>query len=70
PRGPGIPSTMQWYPFVTFWQISADLIVSSTTPGYGHYYGPEIPTAWAAILHPPGWTSADAARLPRVSGPP
>ena len=70
PRGPGVPSTMQWYPFVTFWQISADLIVSSTTPGYGHYYGPEIPAAWAAILHPPGWTSADAARMPRVSGPP
>ncbi len=67
PRGPGVPSKMQWYPFVTFWQISADLVVSSTTPGYGHYYGPEIPAAWAAILHPRGWTSADTARLSAVA---
>jgi uncharacterized membrane protein len=63
PRGPGVPPKMQWYPFVTFWQISADLIVSSTAPGYGHHYGPEVPTAWAAILHPPGWTSAETAQL-------
>ena len=41
---------MQWYPFITFWQVTADLIVSNTTPGYGHHYGPEVPTAWAAIL--------------------
>lgn len=63
PRGPGVPSNMQWYPFVTFWQVSADLIVSNTRAGYGHYYGPEVPTAWAAILHPPGWTSAQTAEL-------
>jgi uncharacterized membrane protein len=63
PRGPDVPSQMQWYPLVTFWQITADLIVSSTTPGYGHHYGAEIPTAWAAILHPPGWTNAETAKL-------
>jgi uncharacterized membrane protein len=63
PRGPGVASKMQWYPFVTFWQVTADLIVSGTAPGYGHHYGPEVPTAWAAILHPPGWTNADTARL-------
>lgn len=62
-RAPGVPSKMQWYPFVTFWQISADLLVQNTALGYGHHYGAEIPTAWAAILHPPGWTSADTARL-------
>ncbi len=63
PRGPGVPSKMQWYPFVTFWQISADLIVSTTAPGYGHHYGGEIATAWAAILHPPGWTDAETAAV-------
>lgn len=63
PRGPDVTSQMQWYPFVTFWQISADLIVSNTTPGYGHHYGAEVPTAWAAILHPPGWTNAETAKL-------
>ena len=62
-RGPDVTSQMQWYPFVTFWQVTADLIVSNTTPGYGHHYGPEVPTAWAAILHPPGWTSAETAKL-------
>lgn len=63
PRGPDVTSQMQWYPFVTFWQISADLIVRATTPGYGHYYGAEVPTAWAAMLHPPGWTNAEIAKL-------
>jgi uncharacterized membrane protein len=63
PRAPGVPSKMQWYPLVTFWQVTADLIVQNTDPGYGHRYGPEVTTAWAAILHPPGWTRADTARL-------
>lgn len=63
PRGPDVPSKMQWYPFVTFWQVTADLIVSSAVPGYGHHYGTEVPTAWAAMLHPPGWTDADTTRL-------
>lgn len=63
PRGRGVTSQMQWYPFVTFWQITADLIVSSTAPGYGHYYGAEVPTAWAAMLSPPGWDSAQNARV-------
>ena len=63
-RGPDVTPQMRWYPFVTFWQVTADLIVSITVPpGHGHNYGPQIPTAWAAILHPPGWTSAETARL-------
>jgi uncharacterized membrane protein len=58
-----VTSQTQWYPFVTFWQISADLIVSSATPGFGHHYGTEIPAAWAAILHPPGWSAAETAKI-------
>jgi uncharacterized membrane protein len=55
---------MRWFPFVTFWQVTGDLIVGNQVPsGHGHHYGPEIPTAWAAILHPPGWTDADTTRL-------
>ena len=55
---------MHWYPFLTFWQVTADLIAAAgVPPGHGHHYGPEIPTAWAAILHPPGWTSAETAKL-------
>jgi uncharacterized membrane protein len=63
PRGPDVTSQMQCYPFVTFWQITADLIVRNTTPGYGHYYGTEVPTAWAAILHPPGWHNSETIKL-------
>lgn len=63
PRGPDVTSQMQWYPFVTFWQITADLIVRNSTPGYGHYYGAEVPAAWAAILHPPGWHNSETMRL-------
>jgi uncharacterized membrane protein len=62
--GPSGTPWMNWYPFVTFWQVTADLMVStSVPPGHGHDYGPEIPTAWAALLHPPHWTSAETATL-------
>ncbi len=64
PRGPDVIPQMHWYPFVTFWQVTADLIAATgVPPGHGHHYGPEIPTAWAAILRPPGWTSAETAKL-------
>jgi uncharacterized membrane protein len=64
PRGPDVARQMHWFPFVTFWQVTGDLIVGNQVPaGHGHRYGSEIPTAWAAILHPPSWTDADTARL-------
>jgi len=64
PHGSGVIPQMRWYPLVTFWQVTADLIVStSVPPGHGHDYGPEIPTAWGALLDPPGWTSAGTATL-------
>ena len=64
PHGSGVIPQMHWYPLVTFWQVTADLIVStSVPPGHGHDYGPEIPAAWAALLDPPGWTTADTAAL-------
>ena len=57
-RGPDVVSQVRWYPFVTFWQITCDMITALGTPtGHGHRYGPEVATAWAAILRPPGWTA-------------
>ena len=43
---------MSWTPFVTFWQLSADMLVSNNVPGgFGHrYYGAEMVPAWAAVL--------------------
>jgi uncharacterized membrane protein len=55
---------MPWYPFVTFWQITADLVPAQVTLlGHGHRYGGELATAWAAILPPAGWTARDTDRL-------
>jgi uncharacterized membrane protein len=63
-RGPDVIGAMHWYPIVTFWQVTSDLIASTAVPaGHGHNYGPEAITAWQAILHPPGWTDADTAAL-------
>ena len=60
PHGRGVVPAMHWFPVVTFWQVTADLAVAGGPPaGHGHHYGPEVATAWAAILHPPGWTAAD-----------
>ena len=64
PRGPDVIGAMHWYPIVTFWQVTSDLIASTAVPaGHGHNYGAEAITAWQAILHPPGWTDADTASL-------
>src|ERR1035437_4350108 len=55
---------MKWLPFLTFWQVTCDMIISlKPGPGHGHHYGAEVPTAWAAILHPPHWTDEDTATL-------
>jgi uncharacterized membrane protein len=54
PRGPDMVPQMHWFPFLTFWQVTCDMIVGvKPPPGHGHHYGPEVPPAWAAVLHPP-----------------
>lgn len=66
PRGADVSSQVRWFPFLTFWQVSSDMLVSlRPPPGYGHQYGAEVPAAWAAILHPPHWTDEDTAALAR-----
>jgi uncharacterized membrane protein len=63
-RGPDVVPQVHWYPLVTFWQVTWDMAIAlSPPPGHGHYYGAEIPTAWAAILHPPEWTDGATAAL-------
>jgi uncharacterized membrane protein len=40
PRGADVLPSMRWYPFVTFWQVSADMAVSNgVPPGHGHNFG-------------------------------
>jgi len=62
--GADVTHSMHWYPLVTFWQVTCDLLVSTKVPpGHGHNYGREAATAWAAILHPPGWRESDTNNL-------
>ncbi|SDB85028.1 Uncharacterized membrane protein [Sanguibacter gelidistatuariae] len=61
---PTVNPEMNWFPFVTFWQVTVDMVFSIDTPdGYGHNYELGTIDAWAAILEPDGWTADDTARL-------
>ncbi|MGB6182119.1 MAG: alpha/beta-hydrolase family protein [Rhodococcus sp. (in: high G+C Gram-positive bacteria)] len=58
-----LPS-MRWFPFVTFWQVSADLTNAAGVPdGHGHNYGTTVLDGFAAVAAPEGWTRADTERV-------
>jgi uncharacterized membrane protein len=41
PLGPDVDPGMRWLPFVTFWQVTLDMVFSADVPsGFGHAYGP------------------------------
>jgi uncharacterized membrane protein len=64
PSGQDVLKGMFWMPFVTFWQVTADLPFSTDVPGgHGHKYTAEYVDGWNAVMQPPGITSADLARL-------
>lgn len=66
-RGSDVLDEMQWIPFVTFWQVTADLPLGTEVPtGHGHVYSGEHVDAWAAILRPEGWDDEKIARLRAV----
>ena len=63
--GPDVIEEMTWIPFVTFWQVTMDMLEPvDTPPGHGHTYTLEFVDGWAEILRPPGWNpqQADALR--------
>jgi uncharacterized membrane protein len=63
-RGPDVTPDMHWYPGITFWQTTVDLIFANKTPtGHGHVYKSGTVDGWAAVAPPPGWTVADTVRL-------
>jgi uncharacterized membrane protein len=60
-RGYDVMDETRWVPFVTFWQVTADLALGfSTEPGHGHNYTGEHVDGWAAVLEPEGWTEEEA----------
>ena len=64
PRGPGVSPDMHWYPGITFWQTTVDLVFSRDVPrGHGHQYRSGTVDGWAALAPPPGWTVPDTLRL-------
>jgi uncharacterized membrane protein len=68
-RGPDVSPGMFWMPFVTFWQVTADLVFAVDVPdGHGHHYTADYVDGWAHVTQPPGWTTADTARLRDVIG--
>jgi uncharacterized membrane protein len=63
-RGPDVTPDMHWYPGITFWQTTVDLIFANKAPiGHGHVYKSATVDGWAALAPPPGWTVGDTLRL-------
>jgi uncharacterized membrane protein len=64
PRGPDVPEGGPWFPIVTGVQGIVDLMAGfAAPPGHGHDYQPAWPGAWAQVVPPDGWTSADTEAL-------
>lgn len=64
PLGPDVDPGMSWIPFVTFWQVTLDMVFSTDVPdGYGHSYGVDAVDLWADILPPADWGSDDTRHL-------
>jgi uncharacterized membrane protein len=58
---------MTWYPLVSFWQVTFDLVHAKSVPdGHGHNYDVQLAPAWAAVAAPDGWDAADSARVQEV----
>jgi uncharacterized membrane protein len=70
-RGPDVSQDMFWIPFVSFWQVTADLVFSTGVPdGHGHKYASDYADGWANVVQPADWTAADTERLRELIGAP
>ncbi|KSZ58799.1 membrane protein [Rhodococcus pyridinivorans KG-16] len=50
-RGADIDQGMSWIPFVTFWQVTLDMVFAAEVPGgHGHTYTTEAAFFWSDIL--------------------
>jgi uncharacterized membrane protein len=67
PPGKDVLASMFWLPFITFWQVTADLPFSTGVPaGHGHKYTAEYVAGWDAVMQPAGITSQDLASLRKI----
>ncbi|MET7767988.1 alpha/beta hydrolase [Nocardia sp. NPDC005366] len=64
PRGSDVSTQMRWWPFVTFWQVAADLTnAQGVADGHGHRYGSLVLDGWAAVAQPPDWNPELAEKV-------
>jgi uncharacterized membrane protein len=67
PPGKDVLKGMFWMPFITFWQVTADLPFATGVPdGHGHRYSAEYVDGWNAVMRPAGMTSQDLASLRKI----
>ena len=67
PPGKDVLKTMFWMPFVTFWQVTADLPFATDVPaGHGHKYTTGYVDGWNAVMRPAGITSRELASLRKI----
>ncbi len=67
PRGHDVLEESRWIPFVTFWQVTADLpLATGVPPGHGHLYTTDYVDGWAHVLQPAGWTAAKRDALQQI----
>lgn len=67
PRGADVSTQMRWAPFVTFWQVTADLTnAQGVSDGHGHRYGSLVLDGWLAVAEPPG-VSAEVVEKARAA---
>ncbi len=65
--GQDVLEGMVWMPFITFWQVSADLPFSTGVPGgHCHKYTTEQVDCWYAVMHPRGLDAGVLDRLKQV----
>ena len=67
PPGKDVLKGMVWLPFVTFWQVTADLPFATGVPGgHGHKYTSEYVDGWNAVMQPTGITPQDLTDLRKI----
>jgi uncharacterized membrane protein len=67
PPGSDVLGGIIWMPFVSFWQVTADLPFSTGVPdGHGHRYSAEYVDGWNAVMQPGGVTAQDLTKLREI----
>jgi uncharacterized membrane protein len=67
PPGSDVLRSIFWMPFVTFWQVTADLPFATGVPaGYGHKYTSEYVDGFNAIMRPAGVTQVELTDLRKI----